>query len=155
MIVDFYKNNFKEDNSDSGSVDFLDEGKGNPNIFYTCICPKCNHMTKSHVFHMRPLSCSKCGNEMKHAETERGVRYLYNSQEWFNIESELIYDYPFYFDLPMYQKSYNDEDIFSLIYCTVDGRRGIRIFMYDINGTPLFMRFYYDNRKMLQDLLNH
>ena len=140
--------------SEVESLEIIDEGNGDPNICYTYKCPNCHHMMKSHIFHMASPICSKCGTKTKHAETERLSPYRYHSREWTDLENEFLHDYNLWFDLKVNQEDWTEDAIDYVTCCTVAGRRGVRIFFYDAEGVPLSIRFYYDNRTMLQELLD-
>lgn len=142
--------------SEVDRLEIIDEEKGDPYICYTYKCPHCHHIMISHIFHMDTPICSKCGTKTKHTETEHFTLYKYHSKEWAGLEDELLHDYSYgtWFDLKENQDDWTEESIDQVTCCTVEGKRGVRLFLYDAEGVPLSIRFFFDNKTMLQELLD-
>lgn len=150
-LVQFHKTT--DSSQDYNPCEFIDEDSGDPDIFYTYKCPECQHMLKGHVFYMSPPACRKCGAKMKHADSERRTLYYPDTDEWFNKRLAIDSAYPYYNEQNLCDIDWTADDIYCLSLLEVEGRRGVRIFAYDIDGRPLGVKFYYDDRDMLQVLL--
>jgi len=138
--------------SDCITQDYIDMDEGDPNVYYSYKCLDCRHITKGHVFHMQAPLCPKCGKRMQHGDTERTTR-LY-AWDWFEKEEELETSYSFVHEMNLSEDDWDDDDVDFVVVAEVDGRRGIRVYLYDSDSKPLCSRFYYDDREMLQELLN-
>ena len=54
----------------------------------------------------------------------------------------------------MAEDDWDNDDIDFAVMAEVDGRRGVRVYLYDPDNNPICARFYYNDREMLQELLN-